>query len=79
MPGLSCCVQAFSSCGEQGLLSSCVLGLLVAVASRCSGFSCCRAEALDAGASVVVSCGLISCGSRSLERIDFSSCVTRTQ
>ena len=33
LPGLSCCVQAFSSCDEQGLLSSCVLGLLIAVAS----------------------------------------------
>ena len=32
--GLHCCTQAFSSCGEQGLLSSCG-----ARASRCSGFS----------------------------------------
>ena len=32
---------AFSSCGEQGLLSSCG-----GRASHCSGFSCCRAQAL---------------------------------
>ena len=31
--GLRCCVQAFSSCGEQGLLFVAVRGLLIAVAS----------------------------------------------
>ena len=31
--GLRCCVRAFSSCGEQGLLSVVVCGLLIAVAS----------------------------------------------
>ena len=31
--GLCCCVQAFSSCGERGLLSVVVCGLLIAVAS----------------------------------------------
>ena len=31
--GLRCCVQAFSSCGEQGLLFAAVPGLLIAVAS----------------------------------------------
>ena len=31
--GLHCCVRAFSSCGEQGLLFVAVHGLLVAVAS----------------------------------------------
>ena len=46
--GLCCCMQAFSSCGEQGY-SSCG-----ARASHCSGFSCCRARALGAWASVVV-------------------------
>ena len=30
--GLHCCVQAFSSCGEQGLLFVAVHGLLIAVA-----------------------------------------------
>ena len=39
--GLRCCVQAFSSCSEQGLLCSCS-----AWASHCGGFCCCRAEAL---------------------------------
>ena len=33
--GLCCCVQAFSSFGELGLLSSCGVG-----ASHCGGFSC---------------------------------------
>ena len=31
--GLRCCVQAFSSCGEQGLLFVAVHRLLIAVAS----------------------------------------------
>ena len=31
--GLHCCTQAFSSCGEQGLLFVAVRGLLIAVAS----------------------------------------------
>ena len=31
--GLHCCVRAFSSCGEQGLLFIVVCGLLTAVAS----------------------------------------------
>ena len=31
--GLPCCVRAFSSCGEQGLLFVAVRGLLSAVAS----------------------------------------------
>ena len=31
--GLCCCVRAFSSCGEQGLLFVAVHGLLIAVAS----------------------------------------------
>ena len=40
--GLRCCMWAFSSCIEQGLLSSCG-----AWASRCSGFSCWGAWALE--------------------------------
>ena len=36
--GLRCCVQAFSSCDKQGLVSS-----SVAQASHCSCFSCCIA------------------------------------
>ena len=31
--GLRCCAWAFSSCGERGLLSIAVHGLLIAVAS----------------------------------------------
>ena len=31
--GLRCCAQAFSSCGERGLLSVAVRGLLTAAAS----------------------------------------------
>ena len=31
--GLSCCVRAFSSCGERGLLFVAVLRLLIAVVS----------------------------------------------
>ena len=31
--GLRCCAQAFSGCGEQGLLFVVVHGLLIAVAS----------------------------------------------
>ena len=31
--GLRCCMQAFSSCGEQGLLFVVVRGLLIAVVS----------------------------------------------
>ena len=38
-----------------------------AQASHSSGFSCCRAWALGAWASVVVARGLSSCGSRALE------------
>ena len=45
-----CCARAFSSCG--------------AWASRCGGFSCCRARALGARASVVVARGLSSCGAQ---------------
>ena len=41
VPGLCCFVGFFSSCGEQGLLSSCSVQ-----ASHCSDFSCCGAWAL---------------------------------
>ena len=49
------CTRAFFSCGGQGLLSS-----SSAWASHCSGFSCCRAQALGC-----VTCS--SCGSQTLE------------
>ena len=51
--GLCCCVQAFSSCGEQGLLFIVVHGILIAVASLVAG-----ARALSTRASVVVAHGL---------------------
>ena len=57
--GLHCCEWAFSRYGERGY-SSCV-----AQASHYGGFSCCRARALGAWASVVVARGLIcpmACG-----------------
>ena len=50
---LHCCAQAFSSCGEQGLLFVAVRGLLIAVASLC-----CGAQALGARALVAVAHGL---------------------
>ena len=40
--GLGCCAQAFSSCGEQGLLCCSVW------APHCSGFFCCGAQAVGA-------------------------------
>ena len=58
--GLCCCARAFSSCGEWWLLFHCG-----ARASLCSGFSCCRAQALGTRASVVVTHGLncsVACG-----------------
>ena len=57
---LRCYARAFSSCGEQGLLSVVVRGLLIAVASLV-------AWALGVWASVVVTRGLGSCGSWALE------------
>ena len=39
-PSPHCCLQAFSSCSEQGLLSGCG-----AQTSHCSGFYCCGAPA----------------------------------
>ena len=63
---------AFSSCSERGLLFVALRRLLIAVASLVA----CRAQALGARASVVVACGLNSCGSRALER-SLSSCGAR--
>ena len=60
--GIRCCVRAFSSCGEQGLLFVAMHRLLIVVA-----FLCCRARALGVQASVVAARGLSSCGSWALE------------
>jgi len=43
--------------------------------SHCSGFSCCGAQALGTGASVVAARELSSCGLQALEPV-FSSCGT---
>ena len=48
--GLRCSAWAFFSSSEPGLL--------IAGASHSEGFSCCRAQALGAQASVVMACGL---------------------
>ena len=65
--GLQCRTQAFSSCGERGLLFITVHLILIAVASHCG------ARALGVQASVVVVRGLSSCGSQHLEH-RLSSC-----
>ena len=51
--GLCCCAWAFSSCGKWGLLSSCDV-----LASHCSGFSYCRAQALELVAHRLSACGI---------------------
>ena len=53
---------AFSSCGSQGLLSSCRVR-----ASHCGGFCCCEALALDEWASLLAALGLNSCSLQALE------------
>ena len=64
--GLHCRTRAFSSCRQQGLLSSWGAG-----ASHCGGFSRCRAQALGTWVSVVVvhgpSCS-VACGIRPDQR-----------
>ena len=57
--GLRCCTGAFSSSGERELLFVAVCGFLIAVASLVAEHG-----ALGAPASVVVACGLSSCGSQ---------------
>ena len=69
--GLCCCTRAVSSCSKQGLLFVAVRGLLVD-----GGFSCCRAWAIGAWASVVAARGLSSCGLQALE-LRLSSCGAR--
>ena len=51
--GLHCCMWAFCSFIEQGLLSNCGVQ-----ASYCSGFSCRGTQPLGTQASVVAACGL---------------------
>ena len=63
--GLCCCTRAFSSCGEWGLLSVAVRGLLIAVASLVGehGLQACGPQQLRHAGSVVVARGLQSTGS----------------
>ena len=67
-------MRAVSSCGERGLLSTVVHGVVSratlrggARVSHCSGFSCYRAQALGARASVVAARGFSSYGSQAIE------------
>ena len=57
--GLRCCMQAFCSCREWRLLSSCV-----AWASLHGGFPGCRAQALGTRVAVVAASRLRSCGAQ---------------
>ena len=66
--GLCWCALAFLWLWRAGATLRCS-----AQASHGGGFSCCGAQALGAWASVVVACGLSSCGSRALES-RLSSC-----
>ena len=66
--GVCCCAWAFLDLWPAGATLRCG-----ARASHCSGFSCCRAWALDTWASVVVACRLSSCSSQALE-CRLSSC-----
>ena len=62
--GLRCCTQAFSSCGERGLLFVAVHGFLIAVVSLVVEHGCQaqRLQQLQHTGSVVVAHGLQSTG-----------------
>ena len=62
MLSLCCCVQASSSCGEPGLLSSSVYGILVAVASLAVSISSREHRLQGLWASVFAALGLQSTG-----------------
>ena len=72
--GLHCYIEAFSSCRDRGLLSSCGVQ-----ASCLAGFSYYGAWALGTWASVVAACGLSSWDLWALGLAGFSSCGARTQ
>ena len=61
--GLHCYTWAFSSCSEQGLLSSCGMR-----ASHCGGFSCYGAQALGTSTSVTVARPYLLCSMWDLPR-----------
>ena len=77
---ICCCTWAFSSCSEWGLLFVVVHGLLIAVASLVAehGPQARGLQQLWPAGSVVVACGLSSCGSQAL-KCSLSSCGTRAQ
>ena len=68
--GLHCCMQAFSSCGEQGLLFDGVHGFLIAVVSLVAehGLQASRLQQLQHVGSVVVAHGHVG-SSRTRARI----------
>ena len=70
--GLHCCMWAFSSCCELGLLFVALRGFLIAVASPVAE------HRHQVGASVVMAHGLSRCGSWPLEH-RLSSCGARAQ
>ena len=65
---LNCFAQAFSSFSKWGLLCYGTWACL------CSGFSCCRSQALGMKPSVVALCRLNSCSSWDLQWMGFNSC-----
>ena len=69
--GLRSCMWAFLQLQRAGATLCCGER-----ASHCGGFSCCKARALGAQASVVVARRLSSCGTWALER-RLSSCGAR--
>ena len=78
--GLRCCTWAFSSCGKWGLLFVAVCRLPIAVASLVAehGLQARGLQQLWHAGSVVVVCGLSSCGLRAPER-RLRSCGTRAE
>ena len=67
-----CCVQAFSSCGEQGLHSSC------GVQASHWSFFCCRAQALECmGFSSHSTQAYLLCGTWNLPGPGIKPCISR--
>ena len=65
--GLHCCVQAFSSCGERGLLSAAVLSLTVVASLDAE-------HRLQGTRAAVVTHRLSSCNLQALEHRLMSCC-----
>ena len=74
---LCCCLQAFPSCGEWGLLFGALLWLLIAVAPLAAGLSSCGAGLSSCGAQL---CGMWELPRRGIEPASaggLSHCTTR--